>query len=98
MKNIFRFASLLASAVMLFASCEGTGTGTGTGTGGDDITPGGSTTKGELTLDVDNLIIQAGVDQAKLTVKLDGKEISEGVMIFGNDNNVVDLGADFIFT
>ena len=98
MKTIFRFASLLASAVMLFASCEGTGTGTGTGTGEDDITPGGSTAKGELTLDVDNLIIQAGVDQAKLTVKLDGKEISDDVVIFGNDNNVVDLGADLIFT
>ena len=96
MKTIFRFASLLAAAVMLFASCGGNTTGTGTGE--DDITPGGSTTKGELTLDVDNLIIQAGVDQAKLTVKLDGKEISDDVVIFGNDNNVVDLGADFIFT
>ena len=96
MKNIFRFASLLAAAVMLFASCGGSTTGTGTGE--EDITPGGSTTKGKLTLDVDNLIIQAGVDQAKLTVKLDGKEISEGVMIFGNDNNVVDLVAYFIFT
>lgn len=100
MKTIFRFASLLAAAVMLFASCGGTetGTGTGTGTGGDDITPGGSTTKSELTLDVDNLIIQAGVDQAKLTVKLDGNVISDGVIIFGNDNKIVDLGADFIFT
>lgn len=98
MKTIFRFASLLAAAVMLFASCGGTETGTGTGTGGDDITPGGSTTKSELTLDVDNLIIQAGVDQAKLTVKLDGNVISDGVIIFGNDNKIVDLGADFIFT
>ena len=96
MKTMFRFASLLASAVMLFASCGGSTTGTGTGE--EDITPGGSTTEGKLTLDVDNLIIQAGVDQAKLTVKLDGKEVSEGVIIFGNDNNVVDLGADFIFT
>ena len=100
MKTIFRFASLLASAVMLFASCEGadTGTGTGTGTGGDDITPGGSTTKGKLTLDVDNLIIQAGVDQAKLTVMLDGAPVSDGVIIFDGNNKIVDLGPDFIFT
>ena len=92
MKTIFRFASLLAAAVMLFASCGETGTGT------ENPTPDGPATKGELTLDVDNLIIQAGVDQAKLTVKLDGNVISDGVIIFGNDNKIVDLGADFIFT
>ena len=78
MKTMFRFASLLASAVMLFASCGGNSTGSQDGP--DDINPGGSTAQGELTLDVDNLIIQAGVDQAKLTVKFDGQEISEGVI------------------
>ena len=94
MNRIFKFTSLLATAVMFFASCGGDGTGTG----GDDITPGGSTTEGVLTLDVDNQIIQAGVHQAKLTVKLDGKEVSEGVTLFDGDNNVIDLGPDFIFT
>lgn len=96
MKTIFRFASLLSAAVMLFASCGGNSTGSQDGP--DDINPGGSTAQGELTLDVDNLIIQAGVDQAKLTVKFDGQEISEGVIIFDGDNKVVDLGADFVFT
>lgn len=95
MKTIFRFASLLSAAVMLFASCGGNSTGSQDGP--DDINPGGSTAQGELTLEVDNLIIQAGVDQAKLTVKFDGKEISDGVIIFDGDNKVVDLGADFIF-
>ena len=52
MKTIFRFASLLAAAVMLFASCGETGTGT------ENPTPDGPATKGELILDVDNLINQ----------------------------------------
>lgn len=94
MKAIFRFASLLSAAVMLFASCEGT-----TPEGPD--TPGGNNTgntSGELVLSVDKQIIQAGVDQAVLTVKFNGEEVKDGVILFDADNKVVDLGADFIFS
>ena len=53
---------------------------------------------GILTLEVDYQIIQAGVDQSKLTVKLDGKLVTEDVVFIDGKNNVVDLGPDFVFT
>ena len=97
MKAISRFASLLSAAVMLFASCGGPGAGTGTG--GDELDPdGGITGNEELTLEVDKQIIQAGVDQARFTVKFGGKEIKDEVVIFNGQNEVVDLGADFVFS
>ena len=49
-------------------------------------------------LSVDKQIIQAGVDQAVLTVKFNGEEVKDGVILFDADNKVVDLGADFIFS
>ena len=94
MKAIFRFASLLSAAVMLFASCEGT-TPEGPDTSGGNNT---GNTSGELVLSVDKQIIQAGVDQAVLTVKFNGEEVKDGVILFDADNKVVDLGADFIFS
>ena len=95
MNRFFKLASLLSAAVMLFAACGETGDGTGN----DDITPGGgSAENNELTLEVDNQIIQAGVGQSKLTVKFGGKVLTDEVIIFDSNNKVVDLGADFIFT
>lgn len=94
MKNVFRFASLLSAAVMLFASCGGTNT-----TGGETPDePDVPVTGGTLTLEVDNQIIQAGVDQAKLTVKFNDEPVTEEVIIFDGNNKPIDLGSDFIFT
>jgi len=87
MKNVFRFASLLAAAVMLFASCGETQ---------DD--GNGPVPSGELTLEVDNQIIQAGVDQARFTVKLGETVITEDVVFFDGANKVIDLGSDFVFS
>lgn len=97
MKNVFRFASLLSAAVMLFLSCEGN---IDTPTNGDDegkpdnVLP----LDGELTLEVDKQIIQAKVDEAKLTVKFNGEVVNEDVTIFDGNNKPIDLGTDFIFT
>lgn len=87
MRNMFRSASLLCAAVMLFASCGGNDGG------GDSPAP-----DRKLTLEVDNQIIQAGVGQSRLTVTLDGTPVTDEVIMFDSDNKVVDLGADFIFT
>ena len=85
MKRIFRFASLLMSAVMLL-SCSGNlddGDNTGSGsTGGDDsgsgTTGGGSTTPKTLTLSSDKNLIQTfDGDYATLTVMLDGEKITD---------------------
>ena len=94
MKNVLRLASLLGAAVMLFASCGETGTATGGETPDNPDVP----VNGELTLEVDKLIIQAGVDQAKLTVKFNDQPITEDVTIFDSKNKPIDLGSDFIFT
>lgn len=99
MKLAFRFASLLSAAVMLFASCEGTGTGIEPGPepgpGDNPETP----VDGKLTLEVDKLIIQSnGADASTLTVKFNDKVLTDEIVIFDKDDNVVDLGASFKFT
>lgn len=91
MKNVFRFASLLAAAVMLFASCGDPDSGQG----GDDPV----IEEGDLVLDVDKLIIRGdGVDAATFTVKIGDKVLTEGVTFYGSDNKPVDLGPSFKFT
>lgn len=99
MKLAFRFASLLSAAVMLFASCEGTGTGIEPGPepgpGDNPETP----VDGKLTLEVDKLIIQSnGADASTLTVKFNDKVLTDEIVFFDKDDNVVDLGASFKFT
>lgn len=105
MKRIFRFASLLMSAVMLL-SCSGNlddGDNTGGGsTGGDNngsgTTGGGSTTPKTLTLSSDKNLIQTfDGDYATLTVMLDGEKITEGVTFFDGQNKVVEI-PDFKFS
>ena len=96
MKNVFRFASLLSAAVMLFASCEGPVDGPVTP---PDDEPGVPETEGTLTLEVDKLIIQSnGTDASTLTVKFNGKALTEEIVIFDGDNKPVDLGTSFKFT
>ena len=85
--RIFKYASLLAAAVML-VSCQGQ-QGDDNNTDGP-INGGGITGKIELT--VDKVLIQAdGADYATLTVSLDGKAVSEGVTFFDGKNNILDL-------
>ena len=100
MKTVFRFASLLSAAVMLFASCGETGNGDGTGNNGDGPGPAPDTpSNGTLTLDVDRLIIQSnGEDASTLTVKLDDVVITEDIILFDGANKVVDLGSAMKFT
>ncbi len=97
MKTIFRFASLLSAAVMLFASCEGPVDTPDTPDTPD--VPDTPVTEGKLTLEVDKLIIQSnGADAATLTVKFNDEVITEDVIIFDGKNKPVDLGSDFKFT
>lgn len=93
MKKFFRTASLLMAAVMLFASCGGNDTP------GDEPLPDEPIGEGELTLEVDKLIIRAnGADAATFTVKFNGKAVTEDVTFFDGDNKPIDLGASFKFT
>ena len=97
MKTIFRFASLLSAAVMLFASCEGPVDTPDTPDTPD--VPDTPVTEGKLTLEVDKLIIQSnGADAATLTVKFNDEVITEDVIIFDGKNKPMDLGSDFKFT
>lgn len=96
MKGIFRYASLLSAAVMLFASCEGPVDGPVTPPNDE---PGVPETEGTLTLEVDKLIIQSnGTDASTLTVKFNGKALTDEVVIFDAANKPVDLGTSFKFT
>lgn len=96
MKKIFRFASLLSAAVMLFASCEGPVDGPVTPPNDEPEVP---ETEGTLTLEVDKLIIQSnGTDASTFIVKFNGKAITEDVIIFDGANKPVDLGTSFKFT
>ncbi len=94
---MFRFASLLSAAVMLFASCEGpVDTPDTPDTPGTPDTP---VTEGKLTLDVDKLIIQSnGVDASTFVVKFNDQTITEDVVIFDGNNKPMDLGSTFKFT
>lgn len=97
MKNLFKYASLLMAAVMLF-SCNGTidpsqqepepGPG-----------PGPEPTPENLTLKIvsDRNLVQTNVDVATLTVTLGDEVVTEDVVIYDKDFNVLDL-PDFKFT
>ena len=101
MKAIFKFASLLSAAVMLFASCEGTapvGPDVPGNENNNNSNNNNDLTKGELVLSVDKQIIQAGVDQAVLTVKFNDQELKDSVMFFDGNNKPIELGPDFIFS
>lgn len=77
MKNIFKYASLLAAAVMLVA-CEGT------------------SPTGDLKLTSDKNLIKVN-EEATLTVTLGGKVITEGVVFYDSEMNMLDL-PDFKFS
>lgn len=97
MKAIFRFASLLSAAVMLFASCEDT-TPVGPDVPNEENNGNTDVTKAELVLSIDKQIIQAGVDQAVLTVKFNDQELKDSVMFFDGNNKPINLGPDYIFS
>ena len=83
MKNIFKIASLLAAAVMLFA-CE------------EENPVGGNT--GELQLIADKDVIQAnGIDAVTFKVMLGDKDVTETAEIFDEFNEKLNL-ADGKFT
>ena len=95
MKKLFRYASLLAAAVMLLASCGGTGS---TGGNNEDNKIPDEPVNGELTLEVDKLIITSdGKDAAVLTPLFNGKAVTEGVVFYDGNNKTVDLpGGRFV--
>ena len=78
MKNFFKYASLLAAAVMLF-SCHGYYDPNDPANGGS----GGPVDDGVLRIKSDKNLIQTfGGDYASLTVTLGSKVITEGVTFF----------------
>lgn len=97
MKNIFKYASLLMAAVMLF-SCEGTVDPEqgGPGDGPDPVDPTPKPENLTLKLISDRNLLQANVDVATLTVTLGDEVITEDVTIYDDDFKVVDL-KDFKF-
>lgn len=97
MKNIFKYASLLMAAVMLF-SCQGTidPSQDGPGDGPDPVDPTPTPENLTLKLMSDRNLLQANVDVATLTVTLGDEVITEDVTIYDGDFKVVDL-KDFKF-
>lgn len=101
MKSVFKYASLLMAAVMLF-SCQGT---IDPEQGGEN--PDGPSEKPtpekptpeDLTLRIisDRNLVQTNVDVATITVTLGEEVITEDVVIYDQDFNVVDM-PDFKFT
>lgn len=106
MKNLMKYASLLMAAVMLF-SCQGTIDPEQGGGNPDDPTvkptpdnPNPDNPKPEdLTLKIssDRNLVQTNVDVATITVTLGEEVITEDVVIYDQDFNVVDM-PDFKFT
>ena len=86
MTRIFKYASLLMAAVMLF-SCSGQ----------QDTTDGTDNVGSALQLSTDKNLIQAGEDIAILSLTLNGEPVTENVTFFDDDNQVLDL-ADFKFS
>lgn len=86
MNSILKYASLLMAAVMLISCLGQTGDG-----------PDGGTNTQALLLSSDKNLIQAGEDVAVLTLTLDGTPVTEGVVFFDGNNNVLDI-ADFKFS
>ena len=108
MNKILKYASLLFAAAILAAGCEPPQTETptpdGPGTGTEEPNPDPNDGKddpvsGTLTLSADKLIIQAASDDfSTLTVKLDDKVITEGVVFHDSKagDAVIDIN-DFKF-
>lgn len=81
MKNFFKYASLLFAAVVL-ASCHGT----------VDDSNGDNTSAAGISLTTDKTLIQSnGTDIAKLTVKVDGKDVTSEALFFDSQNNLIDI-------
>lgn len=98
MKNIFRYASLLAAAAMLAVSCN---PASQPDTPDTPDTPGGTNpVTGTLKLTVDKQIIQSnGADAVTLKVELDGKAVTEEVIFHDSRNSdaVIEV-SNFKFT
>ena len=90
MKSIFKYASLLMAAAMLF-SCHGTvdpvGPEPGPDPGPDPVTPEDV----ELKITSDKNLIQTNVDEAVITVTLGDEVITEDVVFFDGNNKVIDI-------
>ena len=80
MKNLFKYASLLMAAAMLF-SCEGT-------VDPDGPTPGPEPEPEKLELKIasDRNLVQTGVDEATITVTLGEEVITKDVTFFDGNN------------
>lgn len=100
MKNIFKYASLLMAAVMLF-SCQGTIDPEQSGEN-PDVPSGKPTpekpTPEDLTLRIisDRNLVQTNVDVATITVTLGDEVLTEGVTFYDKDFNVIEM-PDFKF-
>lgn len=89
MKNLFKYASLLMAAAMLF-SCEGTVDPDGP-TPGPEPGPGPEPENLELKIASDKNLVQTGVDEATITVTLGEEVITKDVTFFDGNNKVIDL-------
>jgi hypothetical protein len=90
MKTIFKYASLLMAAAMLF-SCHGTVDPEGQEPG-PDPGPGPVTPEDvELKITCDKNLIQTNVDEATITVTLGDEVITEDVIFFDGNNKVIDI-------
>ena len=92
MKNLFKYASLLAAAVMLF-SCHGYYDPNDPAYGGGGEVDENAVLK--ITSDR-NLIQTFGGDHANLTVTLGSKVITEEVIFFDGSNKIIEI-PDFKF-
>ncbi|MBR5274507.1 MAG: Omp28-related outer membrane protein [Bacteroidales bacterium] len=86
MKTIFKYASLLMAAAMLF-SCHGTVDPVGPEPGPDPVEPEDL----ELKITSDKNLIQTNVDEAVITVTLGDEVITEDVVFFDGNNKVIDI-------
>lgn len=95
MKNIFKYASLLAAAAMLAVSCS-----PASQPDTPDTPDGPAPVTGTLTLTVDKQIIHAnGSDAVTFKVELDGKAVTEEVIFHDSKNSdaVIEMN-NFKFT
>lgn len=89
MKTIFKYASLLMAAAMLF-SCHGTVDPVGPEPG-PEPGPGPEPEDLELKITSDKNLIQTNVDEAVITVTLGDEVITEDVIFFDGNNKVIDI-------
>ena len=96
MKNFFKYASLLAAAVMLF-SCHGYYDPNDPNNGGGDRPGPGPVGDVVLKITSDRNLIQTfGGDYAALTVTLGNEVVTDGVTFFDGSNKIIDI-PDFRF-